>query len=336
MANILPNEYIYDGTGTGEENDPYTPITCEQFMWAVEQEGKYVKLTKNIDFAKDPFYQEGIKTALNISCIKLYADEANDDGSLIGINGLYIQGQSFFYYKNSKNDIDIQKISFRNCIYQKLDDSSAFIRSDGTAHAIKYNNCSISFLIKWGNTMPSFEWSFNNDNSHVSYNHCSEFYTFSGKPSTPSWNTQAQIFTIPRKYCTVQIDYIKLPQIGNGGGYPRHFMNFGGIYAKNTSTNSTFVGNIILTDSPSSSDNNINILYVNNCCFALNIKFDEERDDNGAILYFHGTTGVNILDTSILDSKVKVTIYGSPNVSKLTTEQMKNQDYLVKDVGFLP
>lgn len=343
MANKLPTNYTYDGPEKtkddtlGSESNPYTPETCAQFMYAVEQAGKYVKLTKNIDFAKDEFYQQGITSQLYISCAKLYADGKNSDGSLIGINGLSINAEQFFrFIMNSGVSILVKNISFRNCIWSKISEGSSFVYIDTSRGSsfITFEDCSLSFLIKWNGYNMTFEGR-QDGLKLLYYVGCSEFYTFSGTPAPRGSSTSywTNVFSIQRQYCTVQFRNLFYYCGNNGSNYRNYFIEGLSQNGNSVMYKCTFVGDIELQGIPNyeSITTDFYIANVENCCFALTMT---NGNTQSKLVSTSGARGISIINKDTVDDDIKIST--STLFVALTDAQMKDQDYLTEKVGFLP
>lgn len=307
MANGLPDGYVYTGSGTGTELDPYIPSDCKEFMYAVLQDGVYVKLESIIDFSTDSDYKLGISDTLSIGCAKIYADAPSGNTVTCGINGLVIRHNNFFTFTSSAATL-IDSICITNCMWVQQSNSSQFI-SFGS-YVRTFQDCVMSFLINFDGKSNAFEVSTTNN---VSYIRCSQYFQFTNNKSSSGYS---RIFVYHREYCTVELNSLPLALSASSGQYSW--------YVIENATMTTFFGDIHCATT--SGYKNFRFNNMNHCCIALQVS--NSSTDQIAV------SGSNIT-TTIINKDLLPLSTGIDQLISISDAEMKSEPYLLS-IGFVP
>lgn len=314
MANALPSGYNYDGPEEikddtlGLENNPYTPITCEQFMWAINQNGKYVKLTQDIDFSKSEFYQNGINNFLDARCIKCYSEKEQP----CKINGLKITSKNFI--QSGASLIQFENVFFSNCIHvktQSYEGASFYVNNN---QKMQFDNCKISMLIHTIIYGPQVA-------NNVIFNNTAMFFRFS------SLKADSQlILNGTFKDCTIEFQDVPIicTSDGNSNG-SRMFLNLIRCSVK---------GNFLIKKMDSN-EGNLRMISENSI-FALSFENETDQNESKKSIKLGGNyTNVSVIDKTLLDNSDFNFIIENELLVDLSTDEIKNKEKLVS-IGFLP
>ena len=303
----------YTGTGTGTEADPYvidSSVSCEDFLWVIQQTGVYIKMTTFVDFSQDLTYRSGISTAIPVRCAKLYSDVSGADQTKYGITGLKIS-QSYFLQAGYTNSI-FENISIVNCVYSATGNGNS-VFTPYSSNRITFNDCVISMIVNGFNYSVSF--------GNAPYlNRCSVYFVlnimngdgfFNYGTVTPTEANSRFIDTC------IQFTGYKLPTASSRT-----------IRLISSATRCSIIGDWDISD----------LQYgglwfggMNNCCFAVTITVSDTQTASSAVSTGN-LSGVSIFDRDIVDQKLVIS--QTSNLQLLTTSLMKDRAYLER-IGFI-
>jgi hypothetical protein len=329
--------YTFDNPvgSSGTELNPYEPVTYNDLLAAIQTQNLYVKLTKNFDFKESPAYRYGLSGELHFDCAKLYADNADQSGTKYYISGLVINGdlsiRCAFYMNGStatSSGCLVDNIAFINCCLNGGNTSStmydAFISrsNSSTTQPFTFNNCQFSLLIR-GTYFVTFVYHISNNGIIV--NNCSAYIKFVSSNNCFGANGLLGSYALESMTgCTFQL-YVNRNQFSANIGWP--------IY-KNLSNCTAYLKLNDYTSGIISGTYNVFGSGDNHSCYIIDIVRCGDAQTLNCGVNMTGT-GVSILDKDLLDNAgVTISATGT-HIKLLTTQQMKDEDYLV-DIGFLP
>lgn len=332
--------YTFDNpVGTsGTELNPYEPVTYNDLLAAIQTQNLYVKLTKNFDFKESPAYRYGLSGEIYFDCAKLYADNADQSGTKYYVSGLVVNGDSSakcaFYFNGTtatSSGCLVDNIAFINCCLNGGNQGSVYSQYDSfisrsnssTTQLFTFNNCQFSLLIRGTYSVTFIHHTSNNG---IIVNNCSAYIKFVSSNNCFGSNGLLGSYALGNMTgCTFQL-YVNRNQFLSNTGWSiyKNLRNCTAYLKLNDYTSSSITGTYGVFGT-NSDDHSCYILDIVRKGEAQTVKCDTSSVG----------TGVSILDKDLLDSAGVTISATGPHIKLLTTQQMKDQDYLV-DVGFLP
>lgn len=194
-------------SGSGTQADPFVVSTYTDLIAASEAVPAggfptYIKVATDINCADDPNYTGKHLSPLQIRGT-LYAD------SMKTIEGLTIESTSFFYFSGS-NDLTINNIYFKNCIYKSTSNNGLSV----TDNLLRCTNCKFSMILILGASVTS---AFN----RIYFTDCAGYFKVANKAS------YANVFSVVNGTGSIQpintiidsniiIDGMNMELCGNG------------------------------------------------------------------------------------------------------------------------
>ena len=343
-------------SGSGTQSDPYLVDNGYDLLQLCGGDGSthpgaYIKVTQDIDFAHESWYQGKITHSIRLDGTKLYAD------ALTEIKGLTVEAQCFLYIQS--NSQTIENLYFKNCCHKVSGSQFATIAcyypSAGSyTNQMVVNNCKFSLLVVSGasegclifNNQSSGNGKWNNCSLYIKMNHTQPIYLCSHQQisATPS----SPLCYMPFVNCNIVLDGIKLQYL-HGQAYSAHYYGIlrcvYDLYGRNVF--GQFMGS---STSLVMKNAYINWVDGNKSPYVIS-------NDSGSTTYASDISGCSIVFDNCTVASSWSDIYGlnaqtadtvnvvasTPNqnidtsysTKKISTTDIKDKNYLIS-IGFLP
>lgn len=337
-------------SGTGTAADPYIPTTFADFKTCVGRLNAYVCLTQDIDVSKDSVYKTGTTASLDILCRYVYGTAMTYSSSTsyaVGnkctyndgehglctytciqactgvdvsnsaywtrggnptkkITGLIITANYCFSCNQYNNEITMANLFFESCVWDKTHDTSSMFSANESysSRTIRLNDCSFSMFYN----QHSYEAHITNQCTFI-FNRCSLYIKFSHSVSGNFYAYGTIGSNTSFNNCTIDMSDFCAPTSKS-------------YYLMQGLTNSSVH---IVCDVAYSSNGNIVQFEGTNSFFAITVLNTYGAYYNEVVVggIFHGT---NIIDKDVIG---QATIQDTQNLTKGTTEQCKDKDWLI-------
>ena len=298
--NYEAGEEIKQMTGTGTQENPFTAYTIEDFRWAIHQPCECVKLCANLD-CSELEYWTGV--TVNASVVDLNGHTIKN----INITPVTADGNFFM-------NTPLSKMTICNGVIQSISGTSVDYIFRGTLHGygsvgtLYFKNLQISGTITKYNDSNTPYGVFDNSGSYDGYMYFDKTSINISVQSTINASFFCSTSYVTHTNCNYNLNFTTDSGNGVGGKF----------------RNSKLTGTISLA-----SGNTSNYLFyeLNSCVIACGITLGDGKTLSPSN---NTCTGTTIINKDLISGSYAT----AARVKYLTTEQMKDADYLTNVAEF--